>query len=189
MNTQRIWHLADETERKKWQNPEAILKEIGLKPGLTFMDVGCGGGFFTLPAARLTGAAGKVYAVDINANFVEQIKQRAASEGLTNLELKTGPAEDTLLCQSCADIVFFGIVLHDFRDAGRVLKNARAMIKPDGKLVNLDWKKEVTRIGPPVAVRFDEKAASNLIEAAGFIIEKVRDSGPDHYLITARPRV
>ena len=185
MNTHRVWHLMDETERRKWQNPEAILKEIGLKTGMTMMDLGCGGGFFTLPAARLVGAAGKVYGVDINGDYIEQIQQKASAEGLKNLVLKTGAAEETRLCLACADMVFLGIVLHDFQDPARVLKNAREMLKPEGKLANLDWKKKVTSFGPPVTVRLDEDAASKLIESAGFKVESVKDSGPDHYLIVA----
>jgi cyclopropane fatty-acyl-phospholipid synthase-like methyltransferase len=46
-------HHGDETERRKWQNPEAILSEIGLKSGQTFVDIGCGDGSFAIPAARL----------------------------------------------------------------------------------------------------------------------------------------
>ena len=45
--------LRDEQERRKWQNPEDILAEIGLRSGMTFMDIGCCQGFFTIPAARI----------------------------------------------------------------------------------------------------------------------------------------
>lgn len=185
MSTHRVWHMMDETERRKWQNPEAILGEIGVRPGLTFMDLGCGGGFFTLPAARLVGPGGQVYALDINSDFIESIRSRAAAENLTNIRLNSGAAEDTLLCESCADIIFLGIVLHDFKDPARVLKNARIMLRPDGKLANLDWKKKATAFGPPVSVRFDEGTAAKMIETAGFKAEHIQDSGPDHYLIVA----
>ena len=58
--------LRDEQERRKWQNPENILDGIGLHPGMTFIDIGCGQGFFTIPAAKIVGDSGKVYASDIN---------------------------------------------------------------------------------------------------------------------------
>jgi hypothetical protein len=61
------------------------------------------------------------------------------------------------------------------------------MIKPGGKLANLDWKKINMSFGPPQAKRFDEAAASRLIEGAGFKIESVKNSGLYHYLIMARP--
>jgi ubiquinone/menaquinone biosynthesis C-methylase UbiE len=183
----KVWHLTDETERRKWQDPEAILKEIRLRPGQVFMDLGCGGGFFTFPAVRLVGTTGRVYGVDINEDFIEQMRQKASAEGINNLDLKVGTAEDTLFCHSCADVIFFGIVLHDFQTPEKVLQNAREMLKPEGRLVDLDWKKKAMSFGPPVSVRFDEETASKLINDAGFKIESIKDSGQYHYLIIARP--
>lgn len=180
-------HHFNDPERRQWQDPEAILKEIGLKPGLTIVDAGCGGGFFILPAARLTGPSGKVLGLDINAAGIEEVRRQADLEGLTNLELKVGAAEENILCRGCADIVFLGIVLHDFQDPGQVLRNAYLMLKPGGLLANLDWRKITMKLGPPLAKRFDEETASRLINQAGFKIESVRNSGLYHYLILARP--
>jgi ubiquinone/menaquinone biosynthesis C-methylase UbiE len=182
------WHHSDETERKNWQNPEEILKAAGVKPGVTFMDIGCGQGFFTLPAARIIGPTGKVYGLDIDDAGIQELGKEAAMEGLNNLELISGAAEEVQICASCADIVFFGIVLHDFRNPAKVLEKARTMIKPGGRLVNLDWKKVNMGFGPPLAKRFDEETASRLITASGFKIESVNDSGQYHYIITARPQ-
>jgi ubiquinone/menaquinone biosynthesis C-methylase UbiE len=186
LSMHRAWHYVDENERRKWQDPEAILQEIGVKPGMTLVDVGCGAGFFTLPAARMVGESGKVYGIDANSEALEQLRLKADVENLANIELKAARAEDTMLCRECADVVFFGIVLHDFDDASEVLKNARRMIKPDGKLANLDWKKVSMSFGPPAARRFDEAKARSLIEPAGFKVESVKDSGQYHYLIIAR---
>lgn len=182
-----MFRPAIDTERRKWQDPEAILAGIGLKPGWTFIDVGCGGGFFTLPAVRIIGEKGKVYGVDTSARSIASLKELADREGLKNLDLTVGKAEETIVCECCADIVFFGMALHDFQDAARVLANARRMVKPAGRLVNLDWKKE-SNMGPPVHIRFSEATASQLIEVAGFTIETVKDSGLHHYIIIAKPR-
>jgi ubiquinone/menaquinone biosynthesis C-methylase UbiE len=183
-----MFRPAIDEERRRWQDPEAILASIGLKPGQTFIDVGCGGGFFTLPAARMVGDKGKVYGVDTSDRAIASLKALAEREGLKNLHPIAGKGEETVVCEGCADIVFFGIALHDFQDAARVAANARKMVKPAGRLVNLDWKKDAKSPGPPVHIRFSEAKASRLIEAAGFTIETVRDSGPYHYIIIARPR-
>jgi len=176
----------DDPERRKWQDPEKILAEIGVKAGTTFADIGCGGGFFALPAARMAGKKGRVYGLDVNPDAINSLKEQAAREGLKNFHLITGRAEETVVCRQCADIVLFGMALHDFQDPSKVLANARKTIKPAGRVVDLDWKKEAG-IGPPAHIRFDEAKASRLIEAAGFKIGSVKDSGPYHYLITARP--
>jgi ubiquinone/menaquinone biosynthesis C-methylase UbiE len=178
-------HLYDEESRRQWQDAEAILASIGLKPGATFVDLGCGEGFFALPAARLVGAGGRVYALDVRPEAVERLRQRASAEGLTNLHLRVGRAEDSVLCDACADFVFFGIVLHDFDEPAKVLANAARMLKPEGRLVNLDWKKEATALGPPLQIRFSQEKAIQLIEAGGFKVQTVTEAGPYHYLIIA----
>jgi ubiquinone/menaquinone biosynthesis C-methylase UbiE len=175
----------DDLERRKWQDPESILAQIGVKPGITFVDIGCGGGFFALPAGRMVGAKGKVYGLDASAAAIASIKEQAAREGLKNLELTVGRAEEVVVCQHCADIVFFGIALHDFQDPSQVLENAKIIIKPTGQLVDLDWKQEAA-VGPPRHIRFDEVKASQLIEAAGYKTESIKESGRYHYLIIAR---
>lgn len=176
----------DEESRRKWQDPDAVLMEIGLKPGATFIDVGCGEGFFTLPAARMVGEKGRVYSLDINPQAIERLRIKAANEDITNLQLKAGRAEDTVLCEACADFVFFGIVLHDFDKPIKVLANAAKMLNSGGKLVNLDWKKEPMEFGPPVQIRFTEEKATELIKAGGFRVERTKNFGPYHYLIIAR---
>jgi ubiquinone/menaquinone biosynthesis C-methylase UbiE len=176
----------DDPARRNWQDPEKILAEIGVKPGVTFADIGCGGGFFALSAARMVEAKGKVYALDASAAAIAGLKEQAAQEGLKNLHLTVGRAEEAVICHHCADIVFFGIALHDFQEPLKVLENTKMIINPTGKLVDLDWKKEPF-FGPPRHIRFDEATAVRFIEAAGYKIETIQDSGRYHYLIIARP--
>lgn len=175
----------DDPERRKWQNPESILNGLGLKAGHTFIDIGCGQGFFTLPAAEIVGPNGKVYALDINRQAVRTLKREASKRGITNLNAQVGAAEEITLCESCADYVFFGIDLHDFNDPQRVLANAKTMMKPTGLLVDLDWKKKQMNIGPPLERRFSQSQATKLIESTGFRVTTARTSGPNHYILTA----
>lgn len=183
----KSWHYFDEKTRREWQNPEAILGTIGLEPGSTIVDAGCGDGFFTLPASRQVGLTGKVYGIDITKQAIDELRKKAENEGLNNLDLMVGRAEEIVPCSACADIIFFGNVLHDFDDATEVIKNARRIVKPSGKLANIDWKKIPTEIGPPLAIRFDQAKAIRLIESGGFKVENVIDSGKYHYLIIAYP--
>ena len=179
--------LLDEEKRRKWFNPEKVLKDAGLGLGMTFVDVGCGDGFFTILAAQIVGKTGKIYAVDTDASAIERLKHKADKKGLTNIKAVVAKAEETVFCDECADIVFYSIVLHDFHDPAKVLLNAKRMLKPDGKLVDLDWKKKRTTHGPPVRIRFSEEQAQALIKNAGFDIESVRDAGRDHYIVVAKP--
>jgi ubiquinone/menaquinone biosynthesis C-methylase UbiE len=172
----------------KWHHPKLNLENVGLRAGMVFMDIGCSYGFFTIPAAQIVGEHGKVYAVDVSASAISRLKHEAAEKGLKNVTAKVGAAEETVFCEACADMVFYSIVLHDFRDPAKVLQNARQMLKPTGTLVNLDWKKKLMPIGPPVRIKFSEEQASSLIEQAGFTIESVKDLGSNFYIVVAKPK-
>lgn len=177
----------DEAARRLWQNPESILQGIGLAPGDTFIDVGCGDGFFALPAARRVGPNGRVCGIDIDAEALDLLQEKARSEGLDNVVLHRGTAEETVLCDGCADIVFFGITLHDFADPVRVLMNAKRMAAPGGRIVDVDWKKEPLPLGPPAEKKFTTEYAASLMAEAGLRVTIVAKSGPYHYIITAVP--
>jgi ubiquinone/menaquinone biosynthesis C-methylase UbiE len=176
---------SNDPERRRWQDPEMILSTIGLVPGMVFIDVGCGDGYFAIPAARMVGPQGKVYAVDSDAGAVGRLREQAAAERLDNLVTEVREAEDTVLCEGCADFVFFGIDLHDFWDPLQVLKNAKKMLHPGGFLIDLDWKDQPMECGPPLQKRFSQDKATHLIESAGFEPVSATDSGIYHYLIIA----
>jgi ubiquinone/menaquinone biosynthesis C-methylase UbiE len=177
----------EEKLRRTWYNPEAILNEAGLHEGMTFVDVGCGDGFFTLLAAKVVGKTGKVYAVDTDASVIQKLNHKAAQQNLHNISAKVGMGEVKVFCTSCADIVFYSMVLHDFEDPVKVLQNAKQMLKPGGTLVDLDWKKKLMPFGPPFPIRFSEEKASDLIKQARLRIQSIREAGVNHYIITAKP--
>ena len=176
----------DEATRRSWFNPESVLADTGLRAGMTFMDIGSGNGFFTMLAAQIVGEKGMVYAVDTDASAIENLKHKVTEKGLTNVKAVVAEAEETVFCEACADIVFYSIVLHDFHDPAKVLLNAKRMVKPTGKLVDLDWKKKRMAFGPPEQIRFSEKKASTLMQTAGLKIDSVQDIGPYHYMIVAK---
>jgi ubiquinone/menaquinone biosynthesis C-methylase UbiE len=175
----------DEATRRSWYNPEAVLND--LRSGMVFADVGCDDGFFTILAAKQVGEKGVVYAVDVDASAIAKLKAKAKAEGLGNIVARVGTAEGTVFCKGCADIVFYSMVLHDFTDPEIVLRNAKQMLKPDGKVVNLDWKKEQMPFGPPVQIRFSQEFASELMQKAGLQVTEVKEEGKYHYILTAKP--
>ena len=121
----------DDSDRRKMMDPDVILPKIGLRPGMTLVDVGCGQGFFALPAARIAGPNGQVYGIDIDTEALDLLGHRASEAGM-NIRILQGEAEKTIACEGCADIVFFGISLHDFEEPEKVLDNAWRMLKPEG---------------------------------------------------------
>ena len=97
----------------------------------------------------MVGPGGRVYAIDINADAVANLNEQAKIEGLRNLSAEVKEAEAAIACEGCADIVFFGIDLHDFADPEQVIRNAKRMLRPSGRLIDLDWKDIPMDFGPP----------------------------------------
>jgi ubiquinone/menaquinone biosynthesis C-methylase UbiE len=172
-------------DRRKMMDPDVILPKIGLKPGMTLVDVGCGQGFFALPAARIVGPEGRVYGIDIDEAALDLLSRRASDAGL-NINVLRGDAEMTMACEGCADIVFFGISLHDFAEPEIVLDNARRMLKPGGILADLDGKKAEAAGRSHPGERLSDREASKLIEEANFDIVSVEDFSDWLYLILAK---
>jgi ubiquinone/menaquinone biosynthesis C-methylase UbiE len=172
----------DEATRRQWYSPEAALSALG--EGMTFVDVGCGDGYFSIMAAKKVGPKGRVYAVDVDGSRIELLEDKADAQGLENIVAVVGRAEDTLFCVGCADVVFFSMDLHDFDDPEKVLANAKTMLKPGGKIVDVDWKKMQMDFGPPYEVRFSEQKATEMLQNIGFTAES-SEAGPYHYIITA----
>jgi ubiquinone/menaquinone biosynthesis C-methylase UbiE len=175
----------DEATRRSWYNPESVLG--ALKEGMTFADIGCGEGFFSILAAKKVGVKGKVYAVDVDPSGVEKLKNKAKPEDLTNITTQVGKAEDTVFCEGCVDIVFYSMDLHDFNDPAKVLQNAKRMLKPTGRLIDLDWKKMKMQFGPPEHIRFSEQHVSEMLKTAGLKVVDTKEAGPYHYVVTAKP--
>ena len=81
---------SDDPERRQWQDPEKILPSLGVAPGMVFIDVGCGDGYFALPAARRVGPQGKVYAVDSDAGAIQRLGSRLHGKDWATCFQKSG---------------------------------------------------------------------------------------------------
>ena len=181
MTEHRRFHIWSDVERLKWQNPESILTVIGLRQSMIFVDIGCGKGFFALPAAKIVGKTGQVIGIDFDSEWLQSLEEKAHEMSLENIQTILGRAEEIVPVRESADVVFLGMVLHDFDDPDRVLYNAKIMLKRGGKLADLDWIGESTDIGPPVGIRFSEQKASKMIEIHGFKILSATRLDPYHY--------
>jgi ubiquinone/menaquinone biosynthesis C-methylase UbiE len=92
------------------RNPFKLLKAAGLEDGYKVLEVGCGPGFFTIPAAKIVGDEGHVYAVDIHPRAVERVKKKIKREALSNITASCVNASDTGLPNESIDLsILFGL--------------------------------------------------------------------------------
>jgi SAM-dependent methyltransferase len=166
-------------DRRKWQDPERLWKEVELVPGETVVDVGAGTGYFALPAARLVGPKGRVYAVDVARDLHALVGERGASEKLAWLVPVLSQAGRIPLESSIADVVLFANVLHDVPE--ETVAEAVRLLRPKGRLVNLDWSKTETPFGPPSEIRLSPEEARERLSSHGLRPLRRIGAGPYHY--------
>ncbi len=78
--------MGDEVDIWLRNGPDAIMRKAGLREGHRVVDLGCGEGRYTIPAARIVGKTGRVFAVDKDDQRLREIKRRAGKEGLGNID-------------------------------------------------------------------------------------------------------
>ena len=115
-------------------NPRQHLKKIPLKEGMVVVDYGCGPGRYTLPVAQLVGPEGKVFAVDIQPLAIKTVKEKAAKQGLTNVESILIDSYDTGVQGSSIDLVLLVDTFHQIEDHDGLLHEIHRLLKPDGLL-------------------------------------------------------
>ncbi len=166
-----------------------VLSNAGLKEGQTFLDAGCGDGFISLEAAEIVGDTGKVYAVDIYDKSLHLLKQEIKSRNISNIKPILAditshiPVEDNYV-----DIYFLGNVFHGLvanQEIKTTMQELKRILKPEGKLVVVDFKKIKDTPGPPLETRLDPEEIVKTLAAYNFQTYKITDTGPYHYLIIA----
>jgi ubiquinone/menaquinone biosynthesis C-methylase UbiE len=177
--------VLDNPDRKEFLNPEAILDMIHLDKNTMFVDIGAGTGYFALPAAA---RVRQVLALDILDEMVEVIRAKAESQHITNLFSLKSRESIFPVDEGTADVVFMSNVFHELDNHALVLKEVMRILKNDGILAIVDWKKESTPVGPPVDHRFSELDVTEILRLCGFEPIEIREAGPYHYLIVcSRP--
>ena len=160
-------HKLDNPERRKMLPPVETLQKFGLQPGDVVADIGCGIGYFTIPAAKLVGAEGKVFALDISEEMLIEVKNRTAVEEIKNLQLlKVEENQFSLACGSTT-FVFLAFVLHEVPELKEYLRQVIGILKNGGRVAIIEWQKQDTPMGPPVKHRLAQEDLINLLGELG----------------------
>jgi len=117
-----------------FRDPVQALRVAGLQPGQRVLEVGCGPGFFTVPAARLVGEKGGVYALDINPVAVERVRQKVNAQGVTNIEVACADAAHTGLPGQSFDLAFVFGLGHAAGGLEGIWTEIHRLLKPEGVL-------------------------------------------------------
>lgn len=162
-----------------------IMKASGVEPGMTVADIGAGTGLFTRLFAKEVGPTGKVYAVDISKRFIDNVLRTAREQGLANVEGIVNTQTDTKLPAQSIDLAFSSDAYHHFEHPREMLASIHRALKPRGRLVVVDFRREPGRSSAWVLehVRLGKDEVVREIEAAGFRLIEDRDFLRENYFL------
>lgn len=172
-------------------HPERILRYLDIRPGMNVADFGAGAGHFSIPAARLVGENGKVYAIDIQKSSLDFIKSKANLEHLLRVETVWADLElpkGSRLLDNAVDLVIIANILFQSEKKSEVMREAWRILRSGGRLAILEWDETPFPVGPPMMLRVQKSSAKRLAEEAGFALEKEFEAGSHHYGLLFKKR-
>jgi len=174
--------------RDAWQKPDQVVGALGLKAGETACDIGSGPGYFTLRLARAVGPSGFVYAIDVEARMLQALRERIERARVRNVAPVLALSDDPLLPPGACDVVLVVNTYHHFPDRAGYLKRLRQSLKPHGRLVNIDYQKRPTPIGPPLDHRVAREAFLSEAKAAGLSLSGEQSFLPYQYYVVLQAK-
>lgn len=174
-------------ERHEALQPEALLRRLGLRKGDTMADIGCGPGFFTLPAAKIVGTTGHVFAADIQGEMLTAVRSRAAEAELANVRVvKTSDTEIPLPAASC-NFILMAFVLSELDQRATFLHKAARLLKPKGRLIVMEWVKREEPDDPLADERIPLDDLLADATAAGLRLDEREDLDESQYYCVFLP--
>jgi ubiquinone/menaquinone biosynthesis C-methylase UbiE len=176
----------DRPERGEEEAPDKAIELLNLHAGMTVADVGAGTGYMTLRMARIIGPTGKAYAEDLQPEMLVKLRAKAQREKVSNVETVQGTVNDPKLPAHQMDLVLLVDVYHEFSEPQAMLDRIRESLKPDGRLVLLEYRKE----DPKVPIRLEHKMSvaevKTEVEAEGYKLDQVIEKLPRQHIIIFR---
>ena len=170
-------------EREEEEAPDVALNVLKIPRGASVADIGAGSGYVTVRLAARVGPTGRVFANDVQPQMLNLLARRLASSRITNVTLVEGTFDDPKLPPASVDLALMVDVYHELSQPQTMLRHLRESLKPGGRLVLLEYRKE----DPTVPIKPEHKMsvaeAKMEVEAEGFLLSKVDDALPRQHIL------
>lgn len=180
------WQGADwleRHERGQEEDPDTAINVLKIARGASVADIGAGSGYITMKLSARVGSEGKVYANDIQPQMLRMLASRLASARIGNVVLVQGTIDDPKLPEASVDLEMMVDVYHELSQPQAMLRHLRAALKPGGRLVLLEYRKE----DPAIPIKYEHKMtvaeAKMEVEAEGFTLAKVEEVLPRQHIL------
>ncbi|HEY2859306.1 MAG TPA: class I SAM-dependent methyltransferase [Terracidiphilus sp.] len=170
-------------EREAEEQPEKALDALKLQPGMVVADIGAGVGYMSLRMAKRVGPSGKVYANDLQPEMLNMLRQNAAKAGIGNVVTVLGDVADPKLPANTMDLVLLVDVYHEFSQPQQMLRKIRETLKPDGRLVLLEYRAEDPNVPILAEHKMTVAQVKTELEAEGFVLQPVIETLPRQHIL------
>jgi len=172
--------IFEDSERAENLQIDRVMDILNIKDKQTVADIGAGSGWFTVRAAKRTGT-GRVYAVEINQEYIDYITKRAKEENLPNIKTILGKPNDPLLPANSIDSVMLLKTYHEIAEPIALMKSVRKSLKPGGLVGIID------KNGSGDDHGLDQDKVVSEMKLAGFTLKEqydfVKPDGMDYFLV------
>jgi ubiquinone/menaquinone biosynthesis C-methylase UbiE len=175
-------------ERDAEEATSRAVDALDLKPGMVTADVGAGSGYYTVRMARKVGPTGKVFATDIQAGMLDILKRRMSNEGIENVVPVLGAPDDPRLPAGSIDLALMVDVYHELAAPQVFVRRLREALKPDGRLVLIEFRKEDPRVPIQEVHKMSVDQVRQELGAEGYAIDKVIDVLPWQHIIVLKAK-
>ena len=175
-------------EREAEEHPREAIAAMHIAKGATVADVGAGSGYLSRLLAAAVGPAGTVWCSDIQPRMLEILRDKMQAAGIVNYRAVLGSDTDPRLPEGQMDLILLADVYHEFAHPRDMLRRLRLALRPGGRLVLLEYRKE----DPNVPIREEHKMAVSTVrrelEPEGFHFEQAIETLPRQHLLIFRRR-
>jgi SAM-dependent methyltransferase len=184
------WQGADwleRSERSAEEAPDLTIRILNIRKGASVADIGAGSGYMTLRLAAEVGPSGRVYANDVQPEMIAMLRRRFSGERFAQVTVVQGEIDDPKLPSSSIELELLVDVYHEFSRPQAMLRHLRDALKPAGRLVLVEYRKEDPTIPIRVEHKMSVQEAKLEVEAEGFELSKVDETLPRQHVLIFMP--
>jgi arsenite methyltransferase len=173
----------ERAERDAWQKPDGVIKALDVKNHEVVADIGAGTGYFSRRLAQAVGPDGKVYAVDVAADILSYLKERAAHENIQNIVTIVSRPEDPMLPANSVDLAFFCDTTHHIEHRVEFYRKLFPAVKARGRMAIIDYPPDSPHAPHKPEQLVPRSQVISEAEQAGFKFIKDLQFLPYHYFL------
>jgi ubiquinone/menaquinone biosynthesis C-methylase UbiE len=171
-------------ERIQEEDPDRMLSALEIKKGSVVADIGAGVGYHVWRLAEIVGPTGKVIGEDIQDGMIRLLKKNVDDRKLRNVEIVLGTPTDPKLPAKALDLVLMVDVYHEFSEPATMMKHIQNALKPDGRVVLVEFRKEDPRVPIQPLHKMSVEEVRSELEPLGFKFQRALEFLPwQHILI------